>query len=64
MSILELIKVIVTESVISRKMKLKIALAFAACFAGTLAAPVDGPKNAAILRYDSAVPGMDGYYFE
>lgn len=42
---------------------MKFAIVFAALLAAALAAPVDDPKNAQILRYESDNIGTDGYNF-
>ncbi|XP_055387444.1 flexible cuticle protein 12-like [Condylostylus longicornis] len=42
---------------------MKYAIVFAALFAVALAAPLDDPANAQVLRYDNDNIGVDGYNF-
>lgn len=43
---------------------MKCHLLLVVIIAGALAAPIDESKSAVILRYDSSIVGVDGYYFE
>lgn len=43
---------------------MKFHMLFVVIIAGALAAPIEKSKNATILRYDSSIVGVDGYYFE
>lgn len=42
---------------------MKFVIAFVAVFGLALAAPVDDPKLAEILRYENDNIGIDGYHF-
>lgn len=43
---------------------MKMFIVFAVVIAAVLAAPVEDPKDATILRYNSDNIGIDGYNFE
>lgn len=43
---------------------MKFALVFAAIFAVALAAPLDDPQHATVLKYENDNIGLEGYKYE